>query len=62
VSASHATEGEFRQLGPLLAGTDRSRRRFTVREATVTDTNELLRAAGYTDAAIAALREEGAVA
>jgi alpha-methylacyl-CoA racemase len=62
VSASHATEGEFRQLGPLLAGTDRSRRRFTVREATVTDTNELLRAAGYTDADIAALREEGAVA
>jgi alpha-methylacyl-CoA racemase len=61
-TAHHTTAGEFRQLGTLLAGTDASRRTFTVRDATVTDTDELLRDAGYTDAAIAALREEGVVA
>lgn len=62
VDADHETEGTFRQLGTVLAGTDTTRRHFTVREATSTDTDGLLSAAGYTPDQIASLREEGAVA
>ena len=62
VTATHATEGAFRQLGTLLAGTDTGRRTFDVRDASATDTDALLRAAGYDDGQIAALRGEGAVA
>ena len=52
----------FRQLGTVLAGTDRTRREFTLRDATVTDTDELLARAGLSAAAIAALHDEGVVA
>jgi alpha-methylacyl-CoA racemase len=62
VDANHETEGAFRQLGPVWAGTDKARRRFTVRDATRTDTNDLLSRAGYTLDEIASLRDEGAVA
>ncbi len=56
-------DGErFRQLGTVLAGTDRTRSEFAVRDAGVTDTDELLAAAGLSPAAIAALRDEGVVA
>jgi alpha-methylacyl-CoA racemase len=61
-TATHATEGAFRQLGTLLAGTDTGRRSFDVRDASETDTDRLLRAAGYDDSTISALREEGAIA
>jgi hypothetical protein len=46
----------------VWSGTDTSRRSFAVRDATRTDTDELLSAAGYTSNEIASLREEGAVA
>ena len=49
----------FRQLGTLLAGTDTTRRQFAARMAGTTDTDELLAAAGLTDAEIAALHEKG---
>jgi alpha-methylacyl-CoA racemase len=62
VDAEHEIEGSFRQLGTVWSGTDTSRRSFTVRDATRTDTDELLSAAGYTSDEIASLREEGAVA
>jgi alpha-methylacyl-CoA racemase len=52
----------FRQLGTVLAGTDTSRRSFEARPAGVTDTDELLAAAGLTGDEIATLREEGVVA
>ena len=61
-AATHGTEGEFRQLGTLLAGTDTGRQRFDVREATVTDTDDLLAAAGMAHDQIAALRGEGVIA
>jgi len=61
-TATHETEGAFRQLGTLLAGTDTARRSFDVRDAAATDADQLLRAAGYTDEQITALRDEGAVA
>jgi len=52
----------FRQLGTVLAGTDRDRTEFEVRDATITDTDELLAGAGLSPAAITALRDEGVVA
>jgi alpha-methylacyl-CoA racemase len=61
-TATHSAVGEFRQLGTLLAGTDTTRRTFTVPDPSTTDTDALLRDVGYTDAAIAALREQGVVA
>ena len=61
-TATHESEGEFRQLGTLLAGTDTGRQRFDVREATVTDTDDLLAAAGMAQEQIAVLRGEGVIA
>lgn len=62
VNANHETEGSFRQLGTLLAGTDRNRSRFEVRDGTKTDTDEILATAGYSGDDIALLREGGVVA
>jgi alpha-methylacyl-CoA racemase len=60
-TATHGTEGAFRQLGTILAGTDTARQNFVVRDAAVTDTDALLADVGYADDEIAALREEGVV-
>ena len=47
----------------MLAGMDRDQPApYEVRDATVTDTDALLRDAGFDDDEIAALREEGVVA
>jgi len=54
--------GEFRQLGRVLAGMNRHLAPANVRAATVTDTGELLRGAGFDETEVAALLEEGAVA
>ncbi len=52
----------FEQVGWLLAGMDRSQSSPRVPDATATDTDGLLREAGFTPEEIASLREEGAVA
>lgn len=62
IEAEHPTAGTFRQVGSLLAGTDKGRTRVSLRDATVTDTDELLAAAGLAPDAIASLRDQGAVA
>jgi alpha-methylacyl-CoA racemase len=63
VEAEEEGTGEtFRQLGTLLAGTDKSRTRFTVRPPTTTDAAELLAGAGLGTDEIAELIERGAVA
>jgi alpha-methylacyl-CoA racemase len=61
-AATHQTEGEFRQLGTVLAGTDTARQTFVVRDAAITDTDELLATVGFTDEEVASLRQEGVVA
>jgi alpha-methylacyl-CoA racemase len=53
---------DFRQVGWVLAGMDRSQPTVEVRQPTVTDTDALLAAAGLEPDAIAALRSEGAIA
>lgn len=60
--AAHPTAGAFRQLGRLLAGTATDERHFDLPDQAVTDTDELLAAAGYPPEEITALREHGAVA
>ena len=54
--------GDFEQVGWVLAGMDRAQTAPAVRDATVTDTDALLREVGFSDAEIAALREEGVAA
>jgi alpha-methylacyl-CoA racemase len=61
-TAHEAEHGDFRQLGRVLAGMQRDTATIPVRAGTVTDTGELLRAAGLSDEEIATLVEEGAVA
>jgi alpha-methylacyl-CoA racemase len=53
--------GAFRQVGPILAGGDRDQPTHRVRSQEATDTDELLRDAGLTEAEIAKLRADGVV-
>ena len=62
VAAESATDGQFEQVGWVLAGMDRAQPGPVVRDATITDTDALLGEAGYSPSEIAALREEGAAA
>lgn len=62
VDAEHPQHGRFRQLGPLLAGADRTPTSYRVPDGTMTDTDVVLGAAGMTAAEIAALRRDGVVA
>jgi alpha-methylacyl-CoA racemase len=61
VTSVHPTHGEFRSVGPTLAGQVRQER-YELREGTETDTDELLAAAGLSSDEITKLREAGAVA
>jgi alpha-methylacyl-CoA racemase len=60
--AEHPAEGRIRQLGPLLAGMDRSPRTHALPDQTTTQTDEVLAEAGLTPADITDLRTKGAVA
>ncbi len=59
--AEHDERGRFRQVGPVLAGTDRDRPVHRVTGDAKTDTASLLRGAGLSDAEIGELRRAGAV-
>ena len=56
------SDGPFRQAAPVWAGTTSPDGPYEVREGTVTDTVELLAAAGMSAAEVEALTEKGAVA
>ncbi len=62
VEARHDAHGRFRQLGPVLAGADRARSSYEVRDALVTDTDALLGALGISADEIARLRDTGVIA
>lgn len=62
VDAEHPQHGRFRQLGPVLAGSDRTAASYRVPDGTTTDTDAVLGAAGMTETEIAALRRDGVVA
>jgi alpha-methylacyl-CoA racemase len=62
VTASRADGPDFEQVGWTLAGADRAQPGPVVRPPGFTDTDAVLRDAGFATDEIAALREEGAVA
>lgn len=62
VGATSPTGEAFRQLGWVLAGQDGTQPGPAIRDASMTDTAELLAAAGMTDREIDELRKEGAIA
>ena len=62
VEAKHSEHGTFRQVGPVFAGMPAPTGPSEVRDATVTDTDDVLRAAGLTGEELESLRAEGAVA
>jgi alpha-methylacyl-CoA racemase len=62
VTAKHPRHGAFRQLGALWAGAHPVADDSEVRDEAVTDTDELLSAAGLSPAEIGSLREAGMVA
>jgi alpha-methylacyl-CoA racemase len=63
VEAKHPDHGTFRQVGPTFAGTTAAPAGpYEVRDAAVTDTDELLCAAGLTTEECATLREAGVIA
>lgn len=62
VDAQSDEHGSFRQAGWLFAGMERDQPPAEVRDASVTDTDELLAAAGYAADEIQTLRDKGVVA
>jgi alpha-methylacyl-CoA racemase len=62
VEARHPQHGAFPQVGPLMAGIDRSASAYDVPDGARTDTDELLRGAGVDVQEIAKLRRDGVVA
>lgn len=62
VDAESATDGPFRQSAPIWAGTTPPEGPYEVRAGDVTDTAELLAAAGVEPARIEELTEEGVIA
>jgi hypothetical protein len=58
----HVDEGPFRQSAPIWAGTVEPDGPYEIRDGTVTDTAELLEAAGVEASKVAALLDEGVIA
>jgi alpha-methylacyl-CoA racemase len=61
MQANHEEHGEFRQVGPILAGGMREQPTYQVRPTGTSDASELLTAAGYNAEEIAKLSAEGAI-
>jgi alpha-methylacyl-CoA racemase len=61
-TAHHAVHGDFRQVGAVFAGMHRPSVPYEARDATVTNTDGLLHAAGMSDDEIAKLHETGVIA
>jgi len=62
VAAEHPEHGKFSQTGAVLAGQPAPTEPVQLRDATLTDTDTVLHAAGFSADEIARLREEGAAA
>jgi len=62
VEAQHDQHGTFRQLGPVMAGIDRSAATYAVPDTSRTDTVDLLRQAGLSAQQIEEMVREGAIA
>jgi alpha-methylacyl-CoA racemase len=61
MKAVHPTEGEFSQLAPILAGCERNQAAHQVQAAGLTNTDEVLQAAGFSEEDITRLKNSGGV-
>jgi alpha-methylacyl-CoA racemase len=61
MTAHHPEHGDFRQLGPLLAGGERSVTEAELPSPSETDTTEVLRVSGFSASEIDELRVDGVV-
>jgi alpha-methylacyl-CoA racemase len=61
MNANHPVEGEFTQLAPVLAGCERKQPVYQVSAAGITNTDVVLRAAGFSDEKIKRLKDSGCV-
>lgn len=61
MQAGHPEHGEFRQVGPVLAGGQRNQPKHRARPFSVTDTDELLRRARVSEQEIEKLKSDGVV-
>jgi alpha-methylacyl-CoA racemase len=61
VEARHERHGSFRQLAPVLAGTDAPAAPYAVGDATAAETEDLLRQVGVSGQEIEKMRREGVV-
>jgi alpha-methylacyl-CoA racemase len=59
VEAKHPEKGVFQQVGPVLAGGDRSVRNYDVPDLAVTDTDQIFTEAGMSPEEVSRLRESG---
>ncbi len=57
----HAQHGSFRQVGPILAGAERTRKTVRLRSDEATDTSELLREVGVSGSEIEKLLGDGVI-
>jgi alpha-methylacyl-CoA racemase len=62
VQARHPEHGTFTQVGPVMAGIDRSAEAYDVPNSARTDTDEVLRGAGVQEDDIETMRREGVIA
>ncbi len=62
VAAQHPEHGTFPQVGPVMAGIDRSASAYDVPDSSGTDTDELLRGAGMHEQDIEKMRRDGVIA
>jgi alpha-methylacyl-CoA racemase len=62
VPAHDRTAGDFRQVGPVFAGMTQPEEPYEARDMTTTDTDMLLRAAGFADDELTKLHEAGVIA
>ena len=62
IDAAHAQRGNLRQVGPILAGADRTQSVYSLPDCSTTDTDELLRGVGVSQPQIDKMRRDGIVA
>jgi len=62
IEATHAQRGNIRQVGPILAGAERTQSIYSLPDSSTTDTDELLRGVGVSQPQIDKMRRNGVVA
>ena len=62
VDAAHTQRGNIRQVGPILAGAERTQPTYSLPDSSTTDTDELLRGVGVSQPQIDKMRRDGVVA